>query len=128
MDQTFLPVIDSDTRKHPIQPGDIHVGECDNVLGGFGKHEVEVSAGKLVKFFQSRESWCKFTLSELAEFYRQNGWEPNEMLFGLMGGWYDDCGFGVWREGINFIGHTGKRLCISEYFIQQCAGKKSVTV
>ena len=128
MEAIFVPIIEGDSALHEIRPDDIRMEEhSDSILGTFGKCEVERSAGRLVRFFQSKGRWCNFTFSELARFYEQNNWDLNEMLFGLMGVWYDDGGLGGWRISQSFVGHTGSKLCVSDMFIKRCAGKIKAT-
>src|SRR3989344_1231231 len=86
------------TVKYSIQTEDIIIDEYSlAVCGGFGKHEVEVTAGRLIHFFRHKGGWCLFTISELADYYKMMCWSPERMFFGLMGAWYDDGGFGSWR-------------------------------
>ncbi len=83
----------------------------------FGKHEVEDAAIKLIEFFVARKfgEWAAFTFSELHDFYVERGYRPNEMLFGLMGPWYDD-GPMYMREGIAYVAHHGHVLEMTEAF------------
>ena len=79
----FTVVTESpDCHCFPIRPDDIELSR-DSVMGGFGKAEVEESAGKLIQFFQSHGYWCSFTLDELLRYYKEKGWDMNSVFFGL---------------------------------------------
>ncbi len=84
----------------------------------FGKHEVEDAAIKLLEFFviEKRGEWQPFTFFELHIFYNARRYNPNEMLFGLMGPWYDDGGIGSMREGNAYVIHLGQALEMSNSF------------
>lgn len=93
--------------------------------GSFGKAEVEISAGKLVQFFQSRGYWCSFTIDELARYYTLRGWNSNSMFFGLMGLWFDDGMMGAWRHAHPCIAINNAGACfVTKEFIDRCAGTK----
>ncbi len=84
----------------------------------FGKHEVEDAAIKLIEFFVARKNgeWSTFTFKELHDFYVDHRYNPNEMLFGLMGPWYDDGGLGCVREDADLVRHLGHALETTEKF------------
>jgi hypothetical protein len=75
---------------YPVRPDDILDRDKGGMLSTFGKHEVEVSADRLVKFFKSRGYWCGFTIDEVVKFYQSRDWNPSLIFFGLIGAWYDD--------------------------------------
>lgn len=108
------------TDSGPLRPEDIKVRNPDTnpCCGGFGKHEVEASAGKLIQFFQFRGHWGSFSMTELYNFYQLKGWDVDEILFGLAGAWFDD-GPGVWRNA-SYIGHFGTEMVVDKEFIRRC--------
>lgn len=117
--QKILPVVEKlGEVRHGIRPSNIHVGEPVSV-GSFGKAEVEEAAGRLVMFFQKMGRWGLFTITELAAFYRRQGWNPDQMFFGLSGTWFDDGGLGSYRCGTYLI-QFRDGYCVTEMFIDRC--------
>jgi hypothetical protein len=119
-DTDFRPLYEQpgDTH-HPIRPSDI-----TSFTGTFGKFEVEESAERIVKFFKERGRWCAFTLDELARFYTHHGWDPEGMFFGLLGGWFNDGGFGgEWDvpQYTYFAFEKGGGCMVTDRFVTQCA-------
>ena len=93
-------------------------------MSTFGNYEIESAAEKLILFFQSYGYWTTFTLEELRAFYLRNGWDFNKAFFGLMGGWYDDCGpFSVWLEPAEvFIASDSQgNYLVTNHFIDRCS-------
>ena len=103
-----------------ISVWDIELSEFSHqVLGGFGKAEVEIAAGKLILFLRHRgQEWRAFGLGELIKFYQQQRWNYNEMLFGLLGDWLDD-DFHV-IEPPRYVVHCGEYLAVTYEFIHRC--------
>ena len=62
-------VIDG-TSMFGFRPSDVVM--LDDSAGRFGKAEVEQAAGKLVRYFQIRNCWHPFTITELFNFYNIN--------------------------------------------------------
>lgn len=91
--------------------------------GLFGKCEVEISAARLVLFFRKEaRGWVLFTLSKFMDFYRENNWNPDDILFGLAGSWFDDGPY-MWHEAHPCIAfYPGGQCVVTEEFIQRCAG------
>lgn len=119
------PISDSVSSMYKIRPQDIKISDIGTVPGSFGKAEVEISAGRLVQFFQGRGYWCSFTIEELARYYTLRGWDPNSMFFGLAGVWYDDGIIDSWRNSDPCIAITGSGKCfVTAEFIDKCADKK----
>jgi hypothetical protein len=113
------------TAKYKIDPENVVLNESGAVRGEFGKYEVEQSAGRLVQFFQyHRKGWKCFTFTELRGFYQQNNWDWNEMLFGLMGSWYDDGGAGCIIEGVICVVHWKDTLWVTKEFVDRVARSK----
>lgn len=109
-----------------IRPNDISVGDIKHPFlpSTFGKAEVESVAGRLVSFFQQKNYWSLFTLTELMSYYRLRNWNPDTALFGLMGVWYDDCYTGCFRKShANIVTFDDGTLCVTEEFIRRCAKK-----
>lgn len=79
-----------DQREDVIWPSDVRLSANGWTVGSFGKHEIEVAAGRLVQFFRLKNYWGAFRLSELTAYYQAQGWNPDTMLFGLVGRWHDD--------------------------------------
>lgn len=108
---------------HHVRPADIQLTN-GAVTGRLGKYEVEKVAGQLVEFFQSKDRWCAFTLEQLRKFYVLKGWNPNTMLFGLTGIWFDDGDLmGGWVEAFPYLAFTYEGLCyVTDVFIERCVG------
>lgn len=125
--QPEFVVLDENSSCHcfKVRPDDVKLSEADTVLGGFGKAEVEQSAGKLVRFFQSRGYWCSFSLDELQRYYREKGWYTNSIFFGLAGAWYDDSTLSPgWVQSWPCIAIDTIGLhYVTEHFVLRCAGK-----
>src|SRR3989344_201017 len=68
-------------HRHDIRPK--YIDTAGAGVGSFGKAEVEWTARLLVRFFQERDVWVRFTLGELVDFARQQG-ENDPSLFGLL--------------------------------------------
>jgi hypothetical protein len=124
MSDEFIPVIEDLKTEFPVRPKDIVLRGSDNtpIAGLFGKHELEVAAGRLVAFFQMRTKWSSFSIEELTNFFVLRKWDPNTMFFGLMGSW---CGEAMitnfWGSDKGYIGYCGGgRLCVSRGFIEKC--------
>lgn len=124
------PVVESNFNKddnYP-RPSEIRLSSVGSVLGGFGKHEVEIEAGRLVQFFQyfKGDLWAAFRLSELIKFYKFKGWNHNIALVGLIGAWCDSEDFGFNHSAVStgtllvgFLNSDGC-LCVTEEFINRC--------
>lgn len=120
----------TDRQIYHIRPHDIMAGKSGSLLSTFGKKEVEISAERLILFFQSYGYWTTFTLSELQEFYRKNNWDFNKALFGLVGGWFDDCGmFGNWITPVEVFLASDSigNYYVTNHFINRCAKAKDPT-
>lgn len=102
----------------PLTPKDINI-DLYTFSFRFGKCEVETAARNLIQFLKERKNgeWLGFTFQELTQFYLDKGLNPDEMLFGLMGNWYDDGGEGHWIITRSWIDHSGNCLYCSEDFI-----------
>lgn len=90
---------------------------CGAVMGGFGKYEVELAAGRLVEFLRTRSNYG-FTFKELTRFYEEHQWNPDEMLFGLLGVWLDD-GPMERVEGPPYVVHMGRFLMVTGEFLER---------
>jgi hypothetical protein len=105
-----------------IRPEDVKLDSCGAVAGVFGKYEVEISAGRLVQYFRyRRKGWTYVSLTELRDFYQQNHWDWNRMLFGLMGAWWDDGGAGSIVEGVDCLVYVNDALYPTKEFVSRCA-------
>ncbi len=89
--QVLRETRDNKDSWYVIRPSDIHLS-ASGPIGTFGKSEVESSVGKLIRFFLCKKSglWAPFVLEELMEFYRENKWNPNTVLFGIWVTWLDE--------------------------------------
>lgn len=114
----------SPLRIFPSQVFIHNTGPADGV-GRFGKHEVEVTAGRLCAFFQRRgNKWSSFTVAELISFYREQGWPTDDPLFGLNGVWFDDGGMGAYRVPAEvYLASDGTKFFVTNKFIERCADK-----
>lgn len=90
-------------------------------IGKFSKAEVEVTAWRLVQFFQKTNSWGGFRPRELIRFYTTQGWNPDTMFFGLKGYWYDDGGLGDYVQlPIYIVEHPDGTHYVTKKFIERC--------
>ena len=111
------------------RPSRIILSDSCSARGGFGKCEVEVSAGHLVQFMREtkHDSWQMFKLPELAAFYQKQGWNSNEMLDGLTGAWLD-LGQGwpeIYETDIFIVNLLGGDFVVTEEFVRRCAGENN---
>jgi hypothetical protein len=112
-----------DSKKDLPKPLELKVSETDTI-GRFGKHEVEVSAGRLIRFLQLRNAWTDFSYGELMRFYEAKGWNPDTILYGLHGNWGDDAGIYTWRRAHLYIAQNENgRLFVTDFFVRQCMEK-----
>lgn len=108
-----------ESKQHILRPEDVDTS--GGQVGRFGKCEVEIVAANLVRFFQLRGGWVTFSLPELIFFYKLQGLDPRQALFGLLGPWYDDGGLGTIREGIPYlVALPNGNYCVTGLFIEQC--------
>ena len=68
-------------KRHDL-PRPSHITDFSST---FGTAEVEDVAANLVAFFQLSDTWKSFTLTELMNFYKLNGWNHDLMFYGLTG-------------------------------------------
>jgi len=103
------------------QPRDLDVAHLTYLPSTFGKCEVEVAAWELIRFFQKRcdGKWTPFTFQQLHAFYVTEGWNPDKMLFGLMGSWFDDGGACQVWESAGYVVHTGHNLVVNGEFVKR---------
>lgn len=66
-------------------------------------------------------------VTELVDFFRSKGWDPNKMFFGLLGPWHDD-GMSVilqdiaWEDGFPYIiAIPDGKYFVTRYFIEACS-------
>ncbi|MCK9187183.1 MAG: hypothetical protein M0Q27_01150 [Candidatus Colwellbacteria bacterium] len=76
----------SDSKYFHIRPEDIP----DENICRFGKAEVESAVKNLLGFFKAKGYWSPFTVTELYEYSKEAGFDPNGMLAGLIGYWTDE--------------------------------------
>ncbi len=115
------------TSSHPELPNPSEITVVDNRVGRFGKHELEVTAGRLVLFMKERKAglWDSFTLEELKEFYIVSCWKPNMMLDGLIGVYCDLGGqvpelCGPFSTETFLVNILGGRFVVTGQFVQRC--------
>lgn len=107
--------------RFPVRPSDIELAS-DRALGGFGKYEVEIAAGGLIKFFQVGDFWLPFTIEQLARFYDEAELDKRLMLFGLLCPWFDDGGFGSIRQAQPYLVHMPDgTFSVTSFFIERCS-------
>lgn len=118
-DLDFNPVHEEET----ISPALPRPHEIVDLSGTFGKAEVQWNVEKLLAFFKLHGKWCSFDIGTLRRFYEMNKWNPDEIFFGLVGGWYDDGGFGGWAHPPEvFLVSTPKGMwMVTDRFINRCA-------
>ena len=104
------------------KPGEIKLKGWGGTIGGFGKAEVEETAGRLVQFFASGSGdWRRFRLSDLMDFYRSRGWDPDECLNGLVT-WVDfgAPGICIYEHEPFLVSLLDGDYCITKAFIDRC--------
>lgn len=122
---TDIRVLAETSPRFRVQPKDIRLA-VDGRRGGLGKHELDLSFGRLVHFFKTKGYWSHFTLEELSEHYKAQGWNPNGMLFGLAGLWFNDspnseCAGGRWEEEGPYLAFSPEGTCaVTEAFALRC--------
>ncbi|HEY4519483.1 MAG TPA: hypothetical protein VJH33_00390 [Candidatus Paceibacterota bacterium] len=121
-ERNIVPVEETAGNQHyPLRPHQIST----RLIGTFGKREVEESAQKLLRFFQERGYWSSFTTQELRRFYEQQNWNPDTILWGLLGAWFNDNSSMCWRAPLDVyiaIGENGEYF-VTEAFIKRCASQ-----
>ena len=115
--------------QYGTRPKDVPLRGEATGLGTFGTHEVEQSAGRLILFFKAVGRWELFTLTQLRDFYRCRGWDPDMALYGLIGAFLHDSptGPGVqrWKSPLVVMYWNG-RFAITDEFIIRCMAGTSV--
>lgn len=123
--EDFTPIQEDETVLHfPIRPKDLPERSHH-----FGNYHIEVVAGRLVQFFKSRGRWCGFTLEELRTFSIEQGWDPNQMLYGLVGAWRhvgeeETDPAPTWYPVEIFLVADGNHFYVTDRFIERYAGRK----
>jgi hypothetical protein len=96
--------------------------KIENYESTFGAAEVEKSARQLVTFFQLSNQWRSFTFTELLNFYELQKWNPDQMLFGLIGPHYHpDYMCPMWCNREPSVVHDYNRLLVTESFVTRCS-------
>jgi hypothetical protein len=74
----------------------------------------------LIEYLQEtgNEHWS-FKFAGLFDFYRRKGLNTDEMLFGLMGQWFDDGGQMCFREDSGYIVNWGSGLQVTQDFLKR---------
>ena len=128
--EIVFEVISEKSENHQqtdIRPKQIKVSKTDTV-GFFGKYEIEHAAGRLVRFFQSKNCWCPFTIEDLYLFYKENNLPFEDIFTGLCGYWVDGALQFMtgtpWEEAYPFVVTNGEgKFCITDLFIERCLKK-----
>ena len=102
--------------KADIRPSEVMLG---SISGKFEEHRVEESVENLLNFFQEKDMWQSFSFEELLQYCKRVGFNPEKMLFGLLGSWLES-GSGLLREPQNYIVmDSNGRLCVTNSFIEK---------
>lgn len=115
-------------------PSRIILSETGSVMGGFGKYEVQETAGRLVLFMKvcQNDSWEPFVISGLTRYYESMGWDPNKMFDGLIGAWLDPHDWGLfpgpYQTEIFLVSLLGGRIAVTEEFVRRCCGENNKNV
>lgn len=97
-------------------------------VGNFGKKEIEVNAGGIIRYFRERGKWEPFDVSDLKAFYKRTSWPViidgrHNIFYGLAGDWFDDGSFRA-REDPRFLRLCSDGSCmVTDRFILRCAGR-----
>jgi hypothetical protein len=100
-----------------FSPSDVDLST--GLMSTFGKAELETSAEHLIRYLQSidAENWS-FTFAGLYEYYVKNKLNTNEMLFGLLGTWFDDGPMRV-QDDMFYIVNWGNGLQVTQEFLKR---------
>ena len=111
--------------RHTPEPERLNFGPNDVDLSNglcstFGKGEVESAAEHLIEYLQEKgENKWWFTFGGLYLYYYNNNLNSDEMLFGLLGPWFDDGGMMHFREDGFYIVNWGSGLQVTEEFLKR---------
>jgi len=99
-----------------IKPSDINIK--NRLSCTLGKCELEVAAYHLVKFLVETGDTWSFKMPELILYYHQNKLDMNDMLFGLLGGWFDDGPMRFWDD-MGYIVNWGGTYIVTEVLVNK---------
>jgi hypothetical protein len=71
--------------KFNILPHDIEVSE--HLWHAFNDYKTEELAGRIIRFFQSRDSWDPFNAQEFNDFFKKKGYGSSPLAFAVDQGW-----------------------------------------
>jgi hypothetical protein len=103
--------------------------DIKELKGKWGKNpEVKESVLLLIAFFRKLGCWSSFTISELLEFSKKSGRNPNLIFYGILGTFEDDCdppiiGSTKTQPEPWLVAHSDGRYMITTAFIKRCLGK-----
>lgn len=123
-------IISDDLLEETVRPKDLILDNNIKTAGVFGKHEIEVAAGKLLMFFQEKNRWSGFTIEDLFHFLKKKKIEMDSIFFGLCGPWYDDCTLSDitkihWAEARPYVvSNTDGKFYVTDLFIRALLEKK----
>lgn len=128
MERTFITTYQKLTKKaQEAEPKDIEFVEragATYLKHPFGRTEIDLCAGNLIRFFQQEGRWRSFTQLELEAFYASQGLDDVfnlGMFYGLAEDWEDD--LGEYRGDFVRVTVRGD-LMVTDEFILICVGFK----
>jgi hypothetical protein len=104
------------TSTTTFKPSDVDLS--NKLLSTFGKSEVEYAAMHLIKYLRKNGDTWNFTFSGLYVYYYNHKLNSDEMLFGLLGSWFDDGPMCFQEDGF-YISNWGNGLQVTERFLKR---------
>jgi hypothetical protein len=102
-----------------FKPSDVDLS--NHLCSTFGKCEVETAAVHLIEYLcDSAENDWSFTFSGLWSYYYNHQLNSDEMLFGLLGPWFDDGPMFIQEDGFLIV-NWGNGLQITGAFLKRIA-------
>ena len=101
-----------------FKPSDVDLS--NGLCSTFGKSEIEYAAVHLIEYLvESGDEW-HFKFDGLYRYYYAHKLNVDEMLFGLLGPWFDDGPMRFQEDGF-LIGNWGNGLQVTESFLKRIA-------
>jgi hypothetical protein len=102
-----------------FKPSDVDLS--NDLCSTFGKCEVETAAAHLIEYLRENGDTWHFKFSGLYVYYYNHQLNSDEMLFGLLGPWFDDGGLMSFRKDGFYIVNWGSGLQVTENFLKRIA-------
>ena len=99
-----------------IKPSDVDLS--NDLCSTFGKCEIEIAAIHLIEYLRDNGDVWNFTFTGLWTHYYNHQLNTDEMLFGLLGPWFDDGPMRFQEDGF-WIVNWGNGLSVTEEFLKR---------